>query len=242
VTPRLAPDDVHVWLASLDAPPFAPAAVTALHASLSPDERDRASRFHFERHRIRFATARGLLRAILSAYLETPPADIRFEYGPHGKPAVANPAGICFNLSHSENWVVYAVSRVDVGVDIQAVDDARDYLPVAERFFSSREVAALTSLGRADVPRAFAACWAKKEAYIKARGGGLTMGLSSFEVSLEVSGAGWTRVGGKDATGWHVRALPSAASYEGAVAARDTARVVRCCDWSSIRARASDSL
>src|SRR4051812_30916713 len=79
----LGPKEVHIWAASLEAP-----ASTLAHfaATLRPDERERAARFHFERHRNRFIAGRGLLRAILSRYLRVEPATLDFSYGSNGKP------------------------------------------------------------------------------------------------------------------------------------------------------------
>ncbi|MFI5324928.1 MAG: 4'-phosphopantetheinyl transferase family protein, partial [Candidatus Rokuibacteriota bacterium] len=94
-------DGVHVWRASLT---LAPPAVDALEATLAEDERDRAHRFHARRDRDHFVVARGVLRAILARYLAIPPSHLRFDYGRHGKPAVAaalNMGDLRFNLAHS---------------------------------------------------------------------------------------------------------------------------------------------
>ena len=171
---------------------------------------------------------------VLSRYLEMPSARIRFEYGEYGKPDLPAPSRLRFNLSHSEGWAVYAVSLVEVGVDIQAIGRSQDHAAVAGRFFSAREVAELEALPRPEAERAFAACWARKEAYIKARGAGLSIPLSTFDIRGDRRGGDWMAVSGEDTDGWHVRALPSADSYEGAIAARESARVLRFCEWSSL--------
>lgn len=84
---------------------------------LSEDEATRARRLLFAQAQSRFITGRGMLRELLAAYLDIPPREIRFSYNRHGKPSL--PA-LCFNLSHTADTVVYAVSRsAKVGVDIE---------------------------------------------------------------------------------------------------------------------------
>ena len=82
---RLAPHSVHVWRARLD---DSASRLRLLMSSLSIDERERAGRFKFERDSNRFVAARGILRAILSRYLFVDPANLKFSYGPRGKPAL----------------------------------------------------------------------------------------------------------------------------------------------------------
>lgn len=170
-----------MWRASLDA---SEPAVGRLQALLAADERERARRFRFERDRCRYVVGRGLLRVLLSRYLATRPEEIRFAYGPHEKPALAG-AGPRFNLSHSGSVALLAFSSGgEVGIDVERDDGdfARERIP--ERFFSSAEVKALRALPRALQSRAFLSCWTRKEAFIKARGDGLSLALDSFDVTL----------------------------------------------------------
>jgi len=103
---------VDVWLFELDKP--RPAVLTA-------EEQARAARFRFEADRRHWSNAHCALRAILSKYVRTPPEDIRFTLGPHGKPATE---GIEFNLSHARNWGAIAVSHtISVGIDIESIRD-----------------------------------------------------------------------------------------------------------------------
>jgi 4'-phosphopantetheinyl transferase len=155
-----------------------------LYELLSAEERERAARFHFPIHRGHFIACRGMLREILSTYLEIPPAQVRFSYNAYGKPAVQE-SGVRFNISHSGGWAMFAVTEGrEVGIDIERIDArvAQDQIP--ERFFSAREVAQLRSLPIAQQTEAFFRCWTRKEAYIKARGLGLSLALDSFDVSL----------------------------------------------------------
>lgn len=180
----LAGDDVHVWRASLEA---SISARDCCEATLSRDELDRASRFHFDRDRRRFIMARGVLRILLGDYLRTAPEALTFEYGSHGKPVLADAyrGAITFNVSHSGELAAYAFStRGDLGIDIEAIRPMPDAEDIAARFFSSREVARLRALPPEARTAAFFRCWTRKEAYIKAVGDGLARPLDAFDVTF----------------------------------------------------------
>ncbi|MBW3598990.1 MAG: 4'-phosphopantetheinyl transferase, partial [Planctomycetes bacterium] len=109
--PELGDDELHVWSASLD---IEAGLERRLEGWLSSEERDRAARFHFPRDRRRFIACRGRLRAMLSAYTGTAPHEIEFDYGPHGKPALARRIGdpsLYFNVSHSDEVAILAFRR-----------------------------------------------------------------------------------------------------------------------------------
>ncbi len=119
--PRLAPDEVQVWRASLDQPA---AIVELLRPLLSPIEQARADRFHFKTDCERFTVARAGLRKILGRHLQTNAALIEFEYSEHGKPHLPTfpeePNQIKFNLAHSDGWALYAFTRGrEIGVDLE---------------------------------------------------------------------------------------------------------------------------
>jgi 4'-phosphopantetheinyl transferase len=177
----LAPAEVHVWEASLD---LEPRVVDELARLLSDDERDRARRFRFDVHRSRYVVARGLLRLLLARHAGVAPGALRFHYGGYGKPTLAGP-GPAFNVSHSGPVALYALrARGEVGVDVEVAEHARTDLAVATRFFSPGEVKTLFALAPDLRPAAFLTCWTRKEAFIKARGDGLSLALDSFDVTL----------------------------------------------------------
>src|ERR1700761_7294847 len=97
---------IDLWLADLEASQYSEENALAL---LSPDERNRAQRFHFPLHRRRYTIRRGMLRILLGRYLNQEPTSIAFSYGSHGKPALAGKE-LHFNLSHSGNQVCFAFS------------------------------------------------------------------------------------------------------------------------------------
>lgn len=131
---------------------------------LSPDELERAARFHFARDRERWSRARSALRAILAGCAGAAPLDLRFTLGPHGKPALAEHTGLEFNLSHARDYALIAVSRdIPVGVDIQDIRPKADMAVLLRR------------LGEADAGTTaeLYARWARREARSKAAGGAL---------------------------------------------------------------------
>ena len=156
-----------------------------LEKLLSLQERARAASYRFEKDRLGFATARGLLRTILSHYLGTEASSISFEYGTEGKPFLKN-SSISFNVTHSGNLAAYAVTGGprDLGIDVEWIrpEPLRDQVP--EQFFTRSEIGELQSLRREEIIPAFFRCWTRKEAFLKARGGGLTTPLDQFSVSL----------------------------------------------------------
>src|SRR5579863_6164886 len=178
-------DQIHVWHARLDREENV---LRRLEATLSPEEKARADRFHFVNDRNRFVVARGLLRELLGRYLHQPPASLEFSYGQHGKPALLGrdaSIGLCFNLSHSAGLVVYAIAKErNLGIDVEHVQPASAGDEIAKRYFSAREVSDLRSLPPEARVEGFFHCWTRKEAYLKATGMGLQIPLDSFSVSL----------------------------------------------------------
>jgi 4'-phosphopantetheinyl transferase len=154
---------------------------------LSDAERARAARFRFDRDRDRFVACRVALREILGRALRTPPADVHFEYGANGKPALADRRReIEFNVSHRKDVAVIAVTAGRrVGVDVEPLRSVEDSERLAARFFSASEAAALRAVSPESRDEAFLACWTRKEAILKALGAGLSLPLDSFSVSLE---------------------------------------------------------
>ena len=221
-------DEVHVWRSLLDLPGEY---VDRLAASLSADERARADRFHFQPDRARFIVAHGVLRSILSRYLNDRRADeLRFSYNAYGKPALTE-AELCFSLSHSHALALYAVTRGrEIGVDVECVrpDLAQEH--IAARFFAPPEVAALRQLPRTRQVDAFFACWTRKEAYVKARSVGLSLPLDAFEVSV-MPGETRVRLQAQDDGEWSLREICPGGGYVAALAVAGSIGRLRFWQW-----------
>lgn len=175
---------VEVWLMPLEVSEFHLQQCSML---LSPDEQERVQRFQFERDRRRYSVARGMLRVLLGNYLDVVPAAIAFQEGSHGKPSLAAPAmPVHFNLSHSAEYAIYAISpRHECGIDIEWLDREIDHDALALRFFSAREHAELQRIPEAARKRAFLTCWTRKEAVIKATGKGLRLALDQIQITVD---------------------------------------------------------
>ncbi len=198
--------DIDVWLVDLD---LRPEKTARLVRYLSPDERERAGRFQVEPDRLRFIAARGILRLILGSYLRADPMFLRFAYNEFGKPDLSHQKGsdaLRFNVSHSEGLCLIAVTRGRrVGIDLERIRPEKADGKAAEKFFSRAETAALRALPKVAQVEAFFSCWTRKEAFIKARGQGLSLPLDQFEVS----------VGGGTAALLHVNDEPKAPEHWG---------------------------
>lgn len=174
--------EIHLWTAPLTIEGTEQRGISTL---LSPDEQKRAAAFRFEKHRSSFIVGRALLRCLLGRYLGQSAKDISFSYGPKGKPALEGSGTLHFNLAHSNNRIVYALSKAsELGVDIEFVRPVPEIESIARSFFSSGECSQLLSLPPEQRTQAFFNCWTRKEAYLKATGDGLMVPLSSFQVSL----------------------------------------------------------
>lgn len=179
--PPLLPGVVHLWQRRLDA---SAAELNERYGVLSNLEKKRAQRFRVERARNEFVLTRAALRVLLGQYLGCVPREIRFQYTERGKPAVEGESRLCFNVSHTAGLALMAFVRERaIGVDVESLGRETDAARLAERFFSERERQALRHLSGSDLHAAFFRCWTRKEAYIKAKGEGLSMPLHQFDVS-----------------------------------------------------------
>jgi 4'-phosphopantetheinyl transferase len=209
----LADDEIHVWSAVLDRPADEARALSSL---LSPEEQERLSRIQAPRTWIEFSVGRGLLRTLLGAYLAIDPRAIRFDTGPAGKPSLRG-SGLHFNVTHSHGLALFAVTnRCPVGVDVEQLRPMSNYLGLAERYFSPREVDILQRLPEEHRFEAFFHTWTRKEAFLKARGVGLSYGLERVEVTLgPLESARLIRLDGEErqARSWSLRNLEPSPGY-----------------------------
>jgi 4'-phosphopantetheinyl transferase len=203
---------------------------------LSDDERRRAERFRFDRDRARFVVRRGVLRGLLGRYIGTHPSQIAFKYAERGKPQLASPLdieGLNFNLSHSQDLVLFAFARqLVIGVDVEWTRPLEDAPSIARGCFSTAEIAALNRVDLSDRTEAFYNCWTRKEAFVKATGEGLQRPLDSFDVSL-IPGepARLLACTDGDVAAWSLHNLKPAAGFVGAVAAPAEHLTLRCWQW-----------
>ena len=131
--------DIHIWHASLEE---RGGEVDYFFSMLSREERERVFSFKFLKDQRRFTIFRGILREILSQYLDKPPQGIKIGYGSWGKPHLINEEKIYFNVSHCKEHALYAISRNhEVGVDLEKIDDGIDLEDIVLSLFSESEMA-----------------------------------------------------------------------------------------------------
>lgn len=206
---------VHVWAVRLDDDSVD---LGQAREFISANERERAERFKFERDRRRYLIAHAALHGILHRYLPISSEPLSFDYGSNGKPKLSptiGPAGVQFNLSHSNELALLAVTpRGEVGVDIEYVKENFEFQDIAEKFFTAKEVAAMRSLPAELQRRAFFKCWTSKEAFLKAKGTGLSGKLDEVEIALTATQEAQVTAG---VPGWSLAELAHIDGYEAAL-------------------------
>ena len=129
------------------------------------------------------------MKRLLAHYCEVEAGAVQFAYNSYGKPSICNPdytEEICFNVTHSQDMAMFAVSReYKIGIDVEYTRDTVEYLKLAQIFFSGKEYLALSCLSGTALKRRFYRYWTCKEAFVKAIGTGLSFSLADFTVNQE---------------------------------------------------------
>ena len=152
-------------------------------SKIDPEQKDRIMRFHFIEDKKRALAGILLSKYAIGKVFGLLPDEIRFEKNKYGKPHVAGRSGVHYNISHSGDYVVCAVSSSPVGIDVQEISGQN--LDVADRFFSQEERDALAMCEGDAKRKLFYEIWSLKEAYIKCIGMGLSKPLDEFGVVKE---------------------------------------------------------
>lgn len=180
----LPPAEIHLWLTF-----YNEITEERLHSAcrelLNPAEKEQEPRFYFERDRRRYLITRALVRTVLSRYVSIHPKQWIFSTNAYGRPEIANEeakdAGLLFNISHTHSLIVFGVTRHRaLGVDVENFRAREISIDIADHYFAPQEVAALTAVPLHQQQYRFFEYWTFKEAYIKARGMGLSLPLDKF--------------------------------------------------------------
>lgn len=214
----IADDEIHLWVAILSEAPRG----DALVSYLAQGELARARRLLRRPDRELFILAHAMLRDVLARYLSITPEAVMLSSGAQGKPRLAEPhnSKLRFNLAHSGQAVLCGVARGrEIGVDIEASVPREDLRSIAAHFFAPDECAALFARTASEQAELFYLLWTRKEAYVKARGTGLSFPLHEFSVLPAIGESADTviRCSGTAAqTGWYCRDLPVPQGYAAA--------------------------
>jgi 4'-phosphopantetheinyl transferase len=220
------PDVVHVWRLPLAG---SAALAAGLRPLLSGPERARAARLATPALADRFVLVRAALRILLGRYCGSAPERVRLETGPRGKPRLPSAcrgAGLEFNVSHAGDLAVlaFALGRA-VGVDVEPVRSVPGMEEVVRHFASAAERRAFAALPPERWPTAFLAWWTRKEAFLKARGDGLSLPLDGFDVRFspgEEARLVRTDWDPSEAARWSMRDLELGPDHVGALVAAGT--------------------
>lgn len=221
------PDTVTVWRLALPSgtPP------DRWKRLLSGDERQRADACSHPAASARFVGCRAALRLLLGDRLGLPPDQIGLTQGPHGKPLLADSeSGLAFNLSHTENWALIALGHnAALGIDLEA----HRTLPLdrlADRVLAPSERDWWERVPAPQKEAAFFRLWTRKEAFAKAVGRGIALGLQHIvfgpegDLAAVPEGCGTPRE-------WQVQDLTVADGYSAAVSARRPLGAVQLRDF-----------
>lgn len=121
-----------------------------------------------------------LTRSILSKRTGLSIEAIRISYSNKGKPFLEHYPDQDFNISHSGDWVVVAVSSKEIGIDVEKTREPQ--YRIAERYFSESELSDLEILAGQEKIDYFFDLWTLKESFLKLLGKGLTRSLGSFSI------------------------------------------------------------
>lgn len=180
----ISADDLHIWRLSLN---LTPGANDDLWSLLSADEQSRAQRFVRVQDQEKFVQVRGSLRKLLGQYVDRAGGDLQFDYGEYGKPHLGkscNPLGLQFNVSHSHELALIAVTQASaVGIDVEQMNTKVDFQGISHRFFAEAEHQMLRQQPSERQCPVFFQLWTRKEACIKAMGGSIAQALDQVDVS-----------------------------------------------------------
>lgn len=182
---ELEKNSIHIWLVESTNDENK---LSAFQKTFDDDENKRTGRFTFEKDRNQFITTHGSLRKILSQYLSVRPEKIQFSHTTNRKPFIVFPVTtLKFNISHSENKILIAVSDNEIGVDIEKIKPEFAHKDVVEKYFTANEKKAILN---AEKPHeVFYKLWTRKEAILKATGMGIAADLRSIEVCSVENGS-----------------------------------------------------
>lgn len=224
--PTLVKNEVHIWRIPLQQ---SQNIIEKCGRTLNPDEKKRAGRFRFERHRRRYIVCRGALRFILSEYLQNQsPSSFAFRYTKWNKPFLISDE-LSFNVSHSAEAALIALTTCgDLGVDIEKIRPISDMGDMVKNVFAMKEQRAWHTYDPEEQPQAFYAGWTRKEAVVKAIGQGLSIPLKSFSVDL----APTVERPDHSLPEWHVVSFWPQPEFIAAVVSSNPIKNITHYDWS----------
>ncbi len=182
----LTRNEIHIWMTKPQTLLDNDELLTRYTTLLNAQEKVKYQRYKFAKDRHDALITRAFIRDLLSYYADIAPQDWQFEKSAKGKPEAVNaPIPLRFNISHTKNLIVCAVTLTDdIGCDVENTSRSNDVLAIAERYFSAKESTELFSLPDEQQRHRFFDYWTLKESYIKAWGLGLAIPLADFSFTI----------------------------------------------------------
>ena len=185
-TVELFPGEVHIWRPRFSMEEFKTADFWPL---LSDDEKYRASRFHFPEDSGAYVLSHAMLRDVLLRYRAHIRRPLLIAKTPDGKLNVRQSPRVHFSLSHSRSLALVGLTLdCELGVDVEPISVPPEWRSLATSFFSDTDQHTLFALPEPDQGRAFLTLWTRREAYLKARGEGLSTPLNAISLCESTDG------------------------------------------------------
>lgn len=146
---------------------------------VNENKRNKALRYKFKEDRIRTLIGDVLVRALICRKFQYKNEDITYGYNDFKKPYLINNPKLCFNISHSGDYVAAAFDDEEVGIDIEEIKEM-DYEGIVKRYFTKEEYRSLMKLDEKERIKGFYKLWTLKESYVKFKGKGINIPFDSF--------------------------------------------------------------
>lgn len=153
---------------------------------LDATEQHHANGFKNGKLRGRYVEIHARLRIVLGNAINAAPEQLRIHKAEYGKPYLIDYPDLAFNLSHTANKMVIATaSNCDLGVDIEQCKPRQNLAALVDKCFAEEEKAYWEQLPEPQQTQAFYQFWTRKEAFVKATGRGIALGLKNCAINPE---------------------------------------------------------
>lgn len=154
-------------------------------ALLSDKEKFDSTNYKFQNLRDKYSIHRGILRLILSRLLDIKNADVNISASSYGKPFIDGSYNLRFNLSHSNNYALYAFALgSEVGIDVEENNNQININEIAPLVLSAGEQRDFSTLDSFEQRHNFFKLWTLKEALTKNYGLGMSMNFNKIHLGL----------------------------------------------------------
>jgi 4'-phosphopantetheinyl transferase len=185
-----------------------------LQETLHKDEIEKLSRFHQQKDQQRFITSHAALRFLLGKYLKLSPKKIQFVADQNKKPLLDEHDNLHFNISHSGDWILIAISNFSIGIDVEKIENDFSYQEILSLNFSKKEIEFIKNSNQ---PRKnFYLLWTRKESLMKATAKGIDDKLNSISALDGLNEINDRIIGSENA--WNISSFELDENYIGSVA------------------------